>query len=316
MKAVVLEKYGPPEVLKLADVAKPEIKENEILIRVVSTSVTAADSRIRGARFPKGFGFLARLAFGITKPRVKILGSIFSGVVEEVGSKVGRFKVGDEVCGMMGIKMGAYAEYIKLSTFKSITTKPKSISHQDAVSMLFGGTAALAFIKDKLGVKSNEKVLINGASGAVGTNAVQLAKYFGAKVTAVTSAGNTKIVQQIGADEVIDYEKQDIADLDQKFDVVLDTVGNISPGVAKSLINEKGRAGLMAASLGETLSARGQIMTGVATEKSEDIKYLLSLMEKGKLKAVTDSTYDLYDIVVAHKRADSGKKVGNIVINI
>jgi NADPH:quinone reductase-like Zn-dependent oxidoreductase len=196
MKAAILEKYGAPEVLKIKEVPKPKISNKEILIKLDSVAITSADSRIRGARFPKGFGFLARLAFGITKPRIKILGSTYSGVVHEVGGKISEYKVGDEVCGMTGIKMGAYAEFIKLSNFKSVTLKPTKVSHGDAAAMLFGGTAALYFIRDKLLIKNGEEILINGASGAVGSNAVQLARYYGAKVTALTSGDNEEFIKK------------------------------------------------------------------------------------------------------------------------
>ncbi len=316
MKAVIANGYGSPEVLCTKEVAKPKIKDNEILILVKTVAVTSADSRIRGARFPKGFGFFARLFFGVFKPRIKILGSTYSGIVQEVGVNISQFKVGDEVCGMTGVKMGTYAEYIKVSKFKSIVAKPKNISHEDAVGLLFGGTAALYFVRDKLAVNKNESVLINGASGAVGTNAIQLAKYYGAKVTAVTSSDNINLVTKLEADQTIDYTHQNLDTLSQKFDVVLDTVGNISPKTAKKLLNEKGRAGLMVAGLGETLSSHGQIKTGTATEKGEDIEFLLSLVHQGKLEVVIDKIYKFQDIVSAHHHVDSGKKIGNVIVRI
>lgn len=316
MKVVTISKYGSPDVLKIEEVTEPKINQNEILVRIIATSVTAADSRIRAARFPKGFGLFARLVFGVTKPRIHILGSTYSGVIEKVGKNVSGYKVGDEICGMTGTKMGTYAERIKVSKFNSIAKKPKSISHQDAVGMLFGGTAALYFVRNKLKVKKGDTVLVNGASGAVGTNAVQLAKYFGAEVTGVTSSDNANIVRKLGAKHVIDYEKQNILELRQKFDVVLDTVGNISPEDAKKLIKTNGRAGLMVAGLSDALRAHGQVIVGTATEKSEDITFLLSLMEQRKLKTVIDSTFKLKDITKAHRRADSGRKVGNIVIEL
>lgn len=316
MKVAITNSYGPPEVFQITDLPDPKTKHNEILVKVKATAVTAADSRIRGARFPKGFGFFARLVFGITKPRAQILGSTFSGVVTELGEGVTNFKVGDEVCGMTGIKMGTYAEYITISNFKSIAKKPTTITHQDAAGMLFGGTAALYFLREKLGIKKGEHVVINGASGAVGTNAVQLAKYFGAKVTGVTSGDNAKLVRELGAEEIIDYTKQDLVGFDQKFDVVLDTVGNISPKAAKSLLNPNGRAGLMVGSLWEMLRMHGSVKGGTATEKSEDIEFLLSLMERGTLKTVIDKTYSLEQIAEAHRRVDSGRKVGNNVIKL
>lgn len=314
MKVVVCEKYGAPEVLHTVDMPKPTVKDGEILVKVKATAVTAADSRIRGARFPKGFGLFARLAFGMTKPRSKILGSTYSGVVETAGKSVTEFAVGDEVCGMTGTKMGTYAEYIVVSAFKSIAKKPGAVSHEDAAAMLFGGTAALYFLRDKLHIQKGETAVINGASGAVGTNAVQLAKYFGAEVTGVTSGENAELVKSLGAEAIIDFEKQNLADSGRKFDVILDTVGNLTPQIAKNIMTKTGRAGLMVAGLGVMLRARKPIVTGSATEKKEDIEFLLSLMAEGHLRSVIDNSYNLDDVVAAHTYADSGKKIGNLVL--
>lgn len=316
MKAVVINTYGSPEVLQIKDIPKPTINDNEILVNIKAVAVTAADSRIRGARFPKGFGLISRLVFGVTKPRIKILGNTYSGIVAEVGKNVTEFKVGDEVCGMTGGKMGTYVEYMKVAKFHSIAKKPASISHEDAAGMLFGGTAALYFLKEKIKIKAGETTVINGASGAVGTNAVQLAKYFGATVTGVTSGNNAELVKSLGADDVIDYTKQSLSGSGRTFDIILDTVGNISPEIAKPLLTSKGRAGLMVGGLDVILKSRGPIITGVATEKAEDIQFLLSLMEQDKLKVVIDSTYDLKDIVKGHAKADGGQKVGNVIVRI
>lgn len=314
MKAAIIDAYGAPDVIKIKDIPKPEIKATEVLVRVKAVAVTAADSRIRGARFPKGFGFLARIIFGIRKPRISILGSTFSGVVEAVGSSVTTFQVGDEVCGMTGVKMGTYAEFIKITKPKNLVRKPAKVSHEDAAGMLFGGTAALYFIRDKLHVKKDEEVIINGASGAVGTSAVQLAKYFGAKVTGVTSGSNAKVVRDIGADTIIDYTKQNVTDDKKRYDVVLDTVGTISPSSARKMLRDNGRAGLMVASLADTFRARGPIKTGTATEKKEDIEFLLSLMEQGFLRTVIGRKYDFENVVEAHEYVDSGQKLGNVIL--
>lgn len=316
MKAAINHTFGPPEVLQIESIAKPTINDNEILVRVRATAVTAADSRIRGARFPKGFGILARLVFGITKPRVQVLGGVYSGVVDEVGKNVTDFKVDDEVCGTTGVKMGAYAEYVKTSPSKSVVKKPKEVSHEDAAGLLFGGTAALYFVRDKLHVTKDDLVVVNGASGAVGTNAVQLAKYYGAQVVAVTEGNNSKLLTKLGANEIIDYTKQRLADSDQPFDVIVDTVGNVSPQLAKKLLTKRGRAGLMVASLGEMIASRGPIKTGTATEKKEDMAFLLALVQQGKLSVVIDSVYDLDHIVEAHKHVDGGHKVGNVVVRL
>lgn len=316
MRAAVFDRYGPPEVLQIQEVPKPQIGSNEILVRVMAVAVTAADSRIRGSRFPKGFGVLARAVFGLTKPRVKILGNTYSGVVEEVGKDVTDYEPGDEICGLTGSRMGTYAEFIKVSNFKSSAKKPARISHEDVAGMLFGGTAALYFLRERLGVKPGETVVIVGASGAVGTNAVQLAKCFDAKVTAVTSGSNAQLVKDLGANETIDYTKQNLVGSGKKFDVVLDAVGSISPEDAKTLLTEEGRAGLMVASLWEMLRMRGPVKAGTATEKKEDIEFLLSLMEQGKLKTVIDKVYDFDDVVAAHAHVDSGQKVGNVLLKL
>lgn len=316
MRVATFHAFGPPEVLSIEQVSKPVINDNEILVQVKVTAVTAADSRIRAARFPKGFGFLARLVFGITKPRIRVLGGVYSGVVAEVGKAVADFKVGDEVCGMTGAKMGAHAEYINVRSHKSIVKKPANVSHEDAAGVLFGGTAALYFVRDKLHVTKGDTVVVNGASGAVGTNAVQLAKYYGAKVVAVTDAKNSKLVTKLGADQIIDYTKQDLVDSPEKFDVIVDTVGNISPKQAKSLLKPHGCAGLMVASLGQMITAHGPIKTGTATEKKEDIAFLLSLIEQGELQVVIDKVYDLEQIVTAHQYVDGGHKVGNVLVRL
>lgn len=314
MKAAIVTKYGPPDVIDIQDVPKPKISDSEILVKVKAVAVTAADSRIRGARFPKGFGLLSRMAFGLAKPRVKILGSAFSGIVDEVGSNVTQFKVGDEVCGMNGIKMGANAEYIRIKKFRGIAKKPSKVTHTDAAGVLFGGTAALYFLRDKLHVSKGETAVINGASGAVGTNAVQLAYYFGATVTGVTSGDNAKLIQKLGAKDIIDYTKEDLLKSGQKFDVVLDAVGNLSPSNVKILLAKTGRAGLMVPGLATMLQAHGSVKVGGATEKKEDIEFLLELVSQKKLKVVIDKIYDFDQIVEAHKHVDGGKKVGNVVI--
>lgn len=316
MKVAKYDKFGPPETLYITEVPKPSIKDNEILVRVFATSATAGDARIRAARFPRGFGFFAKLFFGFRKPRIKILGSTYSGIIESVGNKVTDFKIGDEVCGMTGMKMGTYAEFIKVNPRNSTVIKPKVVSHQQAAGLLFGGTAALYFVRDKSQIAKGEKVAINGASGAVGTNAVQLAKYFGAEVTGVTSSTNAKLVTNLGADKILDYTKTPLIECGEKFDVVVDTVGNVSSKDAVKLLNDNGRLALMVASLSEMVKAKGNIRTGTATENKDDIQFLLSLLEQGKLKVVIDKVYSLNQIVDAHKRIDSGNKVGNIVIEI
>lgn len=313
MRAAVFDRYGAPDVLRLAEVPTPTPRDGELLVRVVAAAVTAADSRIRGARFPKGFTPFARLAFGVFRPRHKILGSAFSGVVEAAGSGVSEFSGGDAVCGMAGIKLGAHAEYIAVPA-KRVVRKPVEVTHEDAAAILFGGSTALYFLRDKGAVKPGDSVLVNGASGAIGTNAVQLAKHFGATVTGVTSAPNTGVVAGLGADKVVDYTTTALADLTDRFDVVLDTVGNLSPSAGKQLLTERGVLLLAVANLWELLRSHGKVKSGTTPERAADFAFLLQLAASGHLVAVTDAQYDLGEIVAAHQRADSGRKVGNIVV--
>lgn len=316
MKAVVYDTYGLPEVLQVKDIPKPKLKDNELLVRVENVAVTVADSRIRGARFPKGFAPFARLAFGVFRPRKKVLGSCFSGVVAAVGSSVDNFAIGDEVCGTSGAKMGAYAEYVAVSAHKPIVKKPKGVSHKDAAGVLFGGTAALYFLRDRAKVFKGQNLLINGASGAVGTNGVQLARHFGASVTAVTSAANADLVKSLGAHKVVDYEKQNLTMLSQKYDVVLDTVGNIPIKAGKKLLTKDGKLLLMVASLPQMFQSSSQVLTGVAPEKVDDMAFLLSLVGRGELKVVIDKVYAIEDIVEAHRHVEKRNKKGNVVLSI
>ena len=313
MKAAVNQQYGGPEVVRIAEVAQPVPGANEVLIRVRAAAVTSADARIRAARFPRGFRVPARLMFGIRRPRKHILGSSFSGVIEAVGPKVTGFEPGDEVCAMTGIKFGAHADYVALPA-KKVARKPASVTHEDAAGVLFGGTTALFFLRDKAQVGPGQSVLINGASGAVGTNAIQLAKQFGAIVTAVTSGANRELVTQLGADNVIDYTKVDLLSIAERFDVVLDTVGNLGIKTSRPLLPAEGVALLAVADLGTILTARGNVITGTAPERAEDAKLLLNLIEEGTLTVVYDGVFDLDDIVEAHRRVDSGHKRGNIIV--
>ncbi len=313
MKAAVVDRYGPPEVVRIADVPRPEPQAEEVVVRVSAAAVTAGDARIRGARFPKGFGLPARLVFGIVRPRRPILGSSFSGVVETVGSRVGAFAPGDEVCGMTGTRMGAHAEFVAVPV-KKVARKPAGVTHEDAAGLLFGGTAALFFLRDKASVGSGMTVLVNGASGALGTNAVQIADHFGATVTAVTSAANAALVTELGADRVIDYTADDLTTSAERFDVVLDTVGNLSISTGRRLLSPRGVLVLVVANLGEMIRARGNVVAGSAPERVDDFDLLLQLVANGEITVVHDQTYDLDDIVDAYRRVDGGHKVGNVVV--
>jgi len=313
MKAALVDRYGPPEVVRIDEVPRPEPHADEVLVRVRAAAVTSGDARIRGGRFPSGFGLPARLVFGIVRPRRPILGASFSGVVETAGSRAGDFAPGDEVCGMTGTKLGAHAEYVAVPV-KRLARKPSGVTHEDAAGLLFGATTSLFFLRDKGSVRSDASVLVNGASGAVGTNAIQLAKHFGATVTAVTSAANVALVRELGADRIIDYTTDDLTGTAERFDLVLDTVGNLSIPAGRGLLSPGGVLLLTVATLGDTIRARGNVVAGSAPERVDDFDFLLQLLADGRIVVVHDQTYDLDDIVDAYRRVDGGHKVGNVVV--
>ena len=317
MRAAVAERYGPPEVIRIVEVPRPTPRQREVLVRVRSVAVTVADARVRGSRFPRGFTPFARVMFGILRPRHPVLGMAFSGTIEAVGSDVLGFAVGDEVAGMTGFGMGAHAEYVAVRATK-LAHKPTGVSHDDAAAVLFGGSTALGYLRDKADLQTGATVLVNGASGAVGSAAVQLAKHFGATVTAVTSTANVALAHKLGADEVVDYTVAPVAGLDAKYDVVMDTVGNIGLAAGRRMLTERGVLLLVVADFWAILRARGNAKTGTPPERAEDFAELLRLVAEGHLTAVIDDAVvgdGLEAIVAAHARVDSGRKVGNLVIH-
>lgn len=314
MRAAVVSAYGAPEVVRIVDVPRPEPGPDDVLVRVRASAVTSADARIRAAHFPPGFAVPVRVVLGLRRPRRNVLGGSLSGVVEAVGARVAGFSPGDEVCGMTGTRLGGHAELVVVPAAR-LARKPAEVSHDQAAALLFGGTAALYFIRDKAAVGPGTTVLVNGASGAVGSNAVQLAHHAGATVTAVTSAANAALVTGLGADRVIDHTRADVTSIDERFDVVLDTVGNLSIASGRRLLNPGGVLLLAVAGLGENIRAHGNVVAGSAPERVEDIEHLLGLAAAGDLAVVIDRVYDLDDIVEAHRRVDTGHKVGNIIVN-
>lgn len=314
MRAAVVHEYGAPGVVRVVDTDTPTPGAKDVLVRVHATAVTAADSRIRGARFPRGFAPFARLVFGVRRPRRPVLGNTFSGVVEAVGAKVDGVAVGDEVAGTTGLRMGTHAEYAVVPAAR-VVAKPAGVSHDDAAGVLFGGTTALFFLRDKATVGPGTRVLVNGASGAIGTCAVQLATHRGATVTGVTSGANADLVRSLGADRVIDYTTTHLASLPERYDVVLDTVGTLSPASGRRLLADGGVLLLAVADLGEMLRARGNVKAGTAPERAEDARELLDLVAAGAVRVVLDRVLPLEEVVAAHERVDSGRKVGNIVLN-
>lgn len=296
MKAVVYERYGSPEVLELRELPKPTPKKNEVLVKVHATTVTAGDWRMR-----KADPFLARLFNGLFKPRrVKILGFELAGVIEEVGQDVVTFKKGDEIFASCGFKFGAYAEYKCIEVNDSIALKPKNMTFEEAAAVPIGGLTALRFIQSS-GLKAGGNILIYGASGSVGTFAVQIAKAIGADVTAVCSTSNVDLVKSLGADQVIDYTRDDFTKISSSFDVVFDTVGKTSKSACKALLKPNGKY----------VSVTGSPKGGI-----NDLLHLKELIEAGKLKSVIDRNYSLEQIREAHAYVESFRKKGNVSVSV
>ena len=317
MKAAVYTQYGSPEVLRVKQVEKPLPRKNELLIRIRATSVNSGDWRLR-----KADPYAVRLFFGLLKPKINILGSVFSGEVESIGEEVKQFKVGDIVFGHTDMSFGSYAEYLSLPEDASIALKPSNISHNEAAVIPFGGVAALHFLK-KAKIQPGQKVLVVGASGSVGSAAVQLAKSFGADVTGVCSTANIALVKSIGANKVIDYTKEDFAGNGETYDVIFDAVNAISVSRSMKSLNKNGIMILSAAGMSEMLqglwismTTNKRVLTGVISHKAADIIFLKELIEAGKFKPVIDRTYPLEQIAEAHAYAEKGHKKGNIAINI
>ena len=313
VRAAVVERYGGPEVVRVQEVRPPEPGKGDVLVQVRAAAVTSGDARIRGARFPTGFAVPARLALGVRRPRRRVLGSAFSGVVAAAGPAVEGLFIGDEVAGMAGMRMGAHAEMLVVPAARAVR-KPAAVSHEDAAGVLFGGTTALYFLRDRAGVAPGTTVLVNGASGAVGTCAVQLAKHLGAVVTGVTSGTNAELVTSLGADRVIDHTATDLSSIAARYDVVLDTVGNLTIASGRRLLAPGGQLLLAVATLGQMLRARGDVAAGSSAERAEDVAYLLQLVADGQLRVVLDQVVGLDDIAEVHRRIDTGRKVGNAIV--
>ncbi|KAA3633631.1 MAG: NAD(P)-dependent alcohol dehydrogenase [Bacteroidetes bacterium] len=326
MKAVYFEKFGPPEVLELRDIDVPVPGDNEILIKVHATTVNAAECNGRGLTFvPPGLKWLARLMLGVNKPKINILGSSVSGVVEAVGKEVKTFKAGDEVYGS-GPELGAYAEYVCSPADGTLVPKPSNLSHEETATLPYGAQTALFFLRDKGKIREGQKVLIRGASGDVGSAAIQLAKHFGAEVTGICSSAKIESVKALGADKVIDYTKEDFSQSGEQWDLILDTaVGKTSFKQAKKVLSPKGYYLAVAGGFRELLQMIWTSLLGgkkVAfgggedCESKENLNLLKDLAESGKLIATIDKTFPLEEIVEAHRYLESGKKKGNVVVKV
>jgi NADPH:quinone reductase-like Zn-dependent oxidoreductase len=322
MKAILYERYGPPEVLQLKEVEKPTPKDNEILIKTHATTVTAGDWRVRSLNVPAGFGLIMRLVFGITRPKQPILGSELAGEIESVGKDVSKFKVGDQVFAFTDASLGCYAEYKCMPEDGAVALKPPNLTYDEAAALSFGGTTALDFFR-RGKLRSGERVLINGASGGVGTAALQLAKHFGADVTGVCSAANVELVRSLGASHVIDYTKEDFTRNGETYDVIVDTVGTAPFSRSKDSLKEGGRLLLLVAGLPAMLqipwvsmTTSKKIIAGPATGRAEDLCFLAGLAEAGEFKPVIDRHYPFKQITEAHRYVDTGRKKGNVIITL
>ena len=304
MKAAVYTEYGPPEVLKSTEVEKPSPADNEILVKIHAATVTSGDARLRSSDFPPIFWLPARLIFGLFRPKKRILGHELAGVIEAIGKDITKFKVGDQVFGTTTmLSGGSYAEYVCLpEEWKHgvVDFKPKNLSFKEAAALPIGAMTAL-FLLEKANVSQAQKVLIYGASGSVGSYAVQIAKHHGATVTGVCSGSNFEMVKSLGADHLIDNKKTDYSDLDHTFDIVFDAVGKTSKTKAKSVLDQAGSFVTI------------KMMT---KEKTEHLSKIRTWAEEGKLVPYIDRSFKLDDIVKAHTYVDSGRKKGNVVIEI
>jgi NADPH:quinone reductase-like Zn-dependent oxidoreductase len=321
MKAVVCERYGSPDVLCLREVAMPVPKDDEVLIRVRATTVNSGDSRIRGLNAPRGFGSIVRLAFGFRAPRQPILGTELAGDVVAIGAKVTQFNLGVRVFAFPGTRMGAHAEYLCLPETARIVRMPSTLSYEEAAALSFSGTTVLDFFR-RANLKPGERILINGASGAVGTAAIQIAKARGAHVTAVCSHANHDLVRSLGADDVIDYAKIDFAQSGQSYDVIFDAVGNVSVKRARPALNDGARLLLLVADLPTLLSLpwvalterRFNVIAGPVSERVDDMKTLAALAIDGRLRPVIDRRYSFDQVADAHRYVDTGRKRGSVVV--
>lgn len=320
MKAIVITSYGPPEVLQLKEMEKPSPKDDEVLVRIHATAVVATDPQFR-----KGDPFIARIFTGLLKPKHPIPGDVLAGEIEAVGKDVTLFKKGDQIYAACAMTQGGQAEYICMPQDGPLALKPSNMNYEEAAGVCDGGLGALNFLRDAGNIQSGQRVLINGASGSVGTYAVQLAKYFGADVTGVCSAANLELVRSLGADQVIDYTKQDFTKSDQTYDLIFDAVGKSSFSKCRDVLTENGVYVSTVPALDfmmQLLLKRkgGKRVAFVApglrssAEKAKDLAFLTELIEAEKIRSIIDRRYQLEQIAEAHRYVEMGHKKGNVVI--
>lgn len=323
MKAVIVNAYGGPEVLSVQTTEKPTPKSNEILVRIEATSVTRASVMMR-----TGTPYFGRLFTGISKPKVKTPGTDLAGVIEAVGTDVNYFEIGDKIMAETDLKCGAYAEYICLTESELVVHRPENVSAAEATGILDGGSTALAFFTDQVKIKRGDRVLINGASGSIGTAAIQLAKSFGAEVTAVCSGKNTSMVKELGADHVLDYTKNELEKSGRQYDIIFDTVGKISYAKSKKYLGEKGVfltpvlkfSALLNMLFVSPFSKKKLKFAATGLRKPElrmrDLIQIKEMLAQKSLKTVIDTVYTLDEIQEAHRYVDAGHKRGNVIIEM
>ena len=330
MKAIVYTKYGSPDVLQLKEVEKPIPKDNEILIRVYAVSINFGDMMVRNFKaitpkkfhMPFLFWLIGKISFGIRKPRIKILGSEFSGLVESTGKNVTRFKKGDKVFGYRGPKMGAYAEYLCMPEKGVLAIKPTNMTYEEAAVVPYGAIMALNLFR-KINIQPGQKVLINGASGGIGPYAVQIAKYFGAEVTGVCGIPRLEFVKSMGADKVIDYTKEDFTQNGETYDFIIDILGKSSFSNCKHSLKANGRCLLVSFKMKQlfqmlctSIIGNKKIICVVSTEKAKDLEFIKKLIEKGNIKSIIDKCFPLEQTAQAHSYVDNGQKKGSVVITV
>jgi len=323
MKAVFCPRYGPPDILELRDVPRPEPRDGEVLVRVRATPVNTGDCRIRGMNVPPGMGLIGRLALGLTAPRARILGTECAGDVAAVGPAITAFRPGDPVFGVTGTRFRAHAEYVLFPARSILLPKPAALSNAQACSIVFGGHTALYFLRDRMKLAPGSRILINGASGSVGIAAVQLARHFGSHVTAVCSTPNIDFIRALGAHDAIDYSRADPLATAAKFDAVFDTVGVWSFAHVRRVLTPSGLfaqadAGLPQFALAAVTSLTGghRLIAGVALERHADVALLFDLVAQSVLRPVVDSVFPLDRAADAHRRVESRRKRGTVILAV
>ncbi|MCW5518128.1 NAD(P)-dependent alcohol dehydrogenase [Muriicola sp. Z0-33] len=323
MKAVVCTKYGSPEVLQITEIEKPVPKDNEVLVKIHATTVTAADYRVRSFDVPASFWLPARMALGLKKPRKPVLGMEISGKIEAVGQDVKTFKKGEEVFAATLSSFGGYAEYICIAEDGPIVIKPTVLTYEEAAAVPIGARTAFHYLKNIAEIKPGQKVLIYGASGSVGTYAVQLAKYFGAEVTGVCSNANLEMVKSLGADKVIDYTKSNFTEAFETYDIIFVTVDKCPFTACKNVLHQNGvylnigRPVPSLQMLWAAMTSGIKVVVGKNAPETADALFILKcIIEQGRLKPIIDRNYSLDQIVEAHRYVDKGHKKGNVVISI